>query len=418
MRRIGILRLLAYITAITILAALALPARSPAQEQKQEPPRYTVTDLGTLGGTFSLPGGLSNTGWVEGYAFLPGDTVKHAVLWREDVIHDLGTLGGLISDAGYRPNDSGNLGGASENGAADPFTENFCGYGDNYICLPIVWWNDIKKMTPLPTLGGNNGWAAGINDQNMVVGVAENTTAEPTCAGTSQVFQYKPVLWTDGQIHELRTIAGDPVGMAWGINYSGQATGYSGGCTTYLHALLWQDGKVFDLGNLGGVMNNAGVDINNLGQVVGISDLLGDNTEHAFLWQKKTGMIDLGTLPGDFGSDADGINNLGQVVGGSWDADGNERAYLWQNGVMTDLNTLIPADSPLYLIEATGTINDEGQIAGVALVTSTGEVHAFLATPTTMYWPICDSPKVVLPENARNMVQQGRHFHRFGGGLN
>jgi len=39
MRRIGIFRLLAYITAITMLAALALPARTPAQELKQEPPR-------------------------------------------------------------------------------------------------------------------------------------------------------------------------------------------------------------------------------------------------------------------------------------------------------------------------------------------------------------------------------------------
>ncbi|MGB9468099.1 MAG: hypothetical protein WBQ59_01990 [Candidatus Acidiferrum sp.] len=228
MRRIGILGSLAYASAIIMLAALALPVRSAGQEQKQEPTRYTVTDLGTLGGTFSLAGGLSNTGWVEGYSFLPGDALKHAVLWREDVIHDLGTLGGPISDAGYRPNDSGNLGGASENGAADPFAENFCGYGDNLICLPIVWWNDIKKMTPMPTLGGNNGWAAGINDQNMVVGVAENNTAEPTCAGTPQVFQFKPVIWTRGEVHELHTFLGDPVGIAYAINSSGQAAGYSG----------------------------------------------------------------------------------------------------------------------------------------------------------------------------------------------
>jgi len=296
--------------------------------------------------------------------------------------------------------------------------ENFCGYGTNLLCLPIVWWNAEKKMTQLPTLGGNNAWAAGINDRNMVAGVSENTTTEPTCAGTSQVFQYKPVIWTKGKVHELPTVAGDPVGMAWAINYLGQATGYSGGCTTYLHALLWQDGKVIDLGNLGGVMNNTGVDINNLGQVVGNSDLQGDNTLHAFLWQKKTGMIDLGTLPGDVGSDGDGINDLGQVVGGSWDADGNDRAYLWQNGVMTDLNTLIPADSPLHLIEATGTINDWGQIAGIALVISTGEVHGFLATPTTMYWPICERDKVILPDHVRNLLQQRRHFHQFGGGFN
>jgi probable HAF family extracellular repeat protein len=137
-------------------------------------------------------------------------------------------------------------------------------------------------------------------------------------------------------------------------------------------------------------MYNVGTDINNLGQVVGNSNLPGDTTYHAFLWKKafpweKGVMHDLGTLPGDVASDADGINNLGQVVGGSFDAEGNGRAYLWQNGVMTDLNTLIPADSPLYLYEASGAINDHGQIGGVALVTSgehRGEYHAFLATPT------------------------------------
>ncbi|MGO9401988.1 MAG: hypothetical protein ACLPVW_00805 [Terriglobales bacterium] len=123
-------------------------------------------------------------------------------------------------------------------------------------------------------------------------------------------------------------------------------------------------------------------------------------------------MIDLGTLPGDVGSDGDGINDLGQVVGGSWDAEGNDRAYLWQNGVMTDLNTLISPDSPLYLIEATGTINDQGQIAGIGL-TSAGDVHAFLATPTPRHWAIRERPKVVLSDDVRKLVQQLR-ASRFG----
>jgi len=99
-------------------------------------------------------------------------------------------------------------------------------------------------------------------------------------------------------------------------------------------------------------------------------------------------------------------------VGGSWDALGNERAYLWQNGVMTDLNTLIPPDSPFYLIEATGTINDLGQIAGIALQISTGDVHAFLATPIPGHWELSERPKVVLPETVRKVLQQrrGNHF--------
>ena len=69
-------------------------------------------------------------------------------------------------------------------------------------------------------------------------------------------------------------------------------------------------------------------------------------------------------------------------MGRSFDAFGNSRAYLWQGGVMTDLNALIPSNSPLFLLEATGGISSTGEIAGAALVISTGEIHAFLATPS------------------------------------
>jgi probable HAF family extracellular repeat protein len=91
-------------------------------------------------------------------------------------------------------------------------------------------------------------------------------------------------------------------------------------------------------------------------------------------------MINLGTLPGDVVSVALSINNRTQVVGLSFDASGNVRPVLWQNGGITDLNILIPAGSPLSLLETLGT-NDRGQITGYALVIATGEIHGFLATP-------------------------------------
>jgi hypothetical protein len=46
---------------------------------------------------------------------------------------------------------------------------------------------------------------------------------------------------------------------------------------------------------------------------------------------------------------------------------------------MTDLNTLIPPGSPLFLKEPIG-INDRGQIAGFGLL-SDGEQRGFLLTP-------------------------------------
>jgi probable HAF family extracellular repeat protein len=265
-------------------------------------------------------------------------------------------------------------------------------------------------MIALPTLGGNNGFASGINDRDEVVGQAENTTIDTTCP--YKALQNLPVIWKKGHIQELPTFPGDESGAAWVINDRGQAAGNSGNCTEQFHALLWQNGTAIDLGNLGGTTNNVVFGINNRTQIVGYSDLPGDTTYDAFLWQKPTGMIDLGTLSGDFGSEGDGINNKGQVAGGSWDINDNERAFLWQNGVMTDLNTLIPPDCPLYLLEAYG-INDSGLIVGLAYQNSTGDFHAFLAAPTRGQWAISERPKVVLPENVRKLLQQ-RRGGRFG----
>jgi probable HAF family extracellular repeat protein len=156
--------------------------------------------------------------------------------------------------------------------------------------------------------------------------------------------------------------------------------------------VLWEpNGLVHDLGNLGGTVNtdllgigNAALAINNRGQVAGVSALPGNQNTHAFLWSRETGMRDLGTLPGDVNSAGLAINDRGDVVVASIDgseATGNPHPAVWQNGVMSNLNDLIPADSPLYLLGVFW-INDAGQIAGFGLDLNTFEIHAFLATPS------------------------------------
>ncbi len=239
-------------------------------------------------------------------------------------------------------------------------------------------------MIAQPTLGGNNGVGFGSNDLGDLAGSAENKIQEPTCAGTGQVLQYKPVLWRQGRVYELPTLGDDPVGVAYAINDWGEAVGQTGPCGTEAfggtgHAVLWVNGKPFDLGSLGGTTNNAPQDLNNLGQVVGFSGLSGDATFHAFLWERGV-MKDLGTLAGDVHSVAESINSTGEIVGRSSDASFNGRGVVWQNGVITDLNTLIPANSGLFITEGTSN-NDLGQIVGTAMQISTGEMHAFLATP-------------------------------------
>ena len=88
-------------------------------------------------------------------------------------------------------------------------------------------------------------------------------------------------------------------------------------------------------------------------------------------------------LQGDVNSAATSINDRAQVVGGSYGEGGpmmgNPRAFLWENGVMTDLNTLVPGNSPLYLLIGSS-INSRGEIAGFG-VANDGEIHAYLASP-------------------------------------
>ena len=91
-------------------------------------------------------------------------------------------------------------------------------------------------------------------------------------------------------------------------------------------------------------------------------------------------MTDLGVFAGDQCSVAYVINSGGQTVGTSDDCSGNNaHALLWENGSMSDLNTLIPAGSGVQLTVGLG-INEQGQIAAQGLLPN-GDIHAFLLTP-------------------------------------
>lgn len=372
---------------------------SPAVQQQHahanvQNVRYTIQDLGVFGSNPSQPGGplvVTNSGWISGAAAV--GNAEHAVLYYRGSTIDVGIPGLGGNSMGYGVNESGVTAGEAEDTSLElSTTEDFCAFqafgfsSSPQPCVPFVWQNG--RMVSLPTLGGVNGAATEINSSNMIGGYAENTTLDPDCPAP-QMYQFKPVVWSHGAVQALPT-GKDADGGVWAINDVGQMAGASGSCgplnfftSLYFnptHALLWQDGVATDLGNLGGTYNNLPHGMNNLGQVVGMSDLAGDETAHAFLASPGTKMQDLGTVGNDTFSFGFSINDAGEIVGVSANADFSVvRAFIRQNATLVDLNTLVTGDNSLYLLTACF-INSKGEITGIAL-DANGEEHAYLATP-------------------------------------
>ena len=408
--------LLTFFAAGSLLAALV-----------QAQPHFKVTDLGVVGPA-GQPFVVANQGLIGGAATFPDKTL-HAVVWFAGEEVDIATPGlkGINSQA-IGVNQRGQIVGESGTQTIDPNGEDFCGFAalglpaSGQTCVPFLW--EYGVMTPLPK-SGNNGVANSVNNRGEVAGTEETGTADPNCpSGGPQKFQFKPVVWINGQPQQLPTYSGDTDGIAMAINDKGQVVGGSGDCSAFnpiaetnllpLHAMLWEDGVPVDLGNLGGTGHGNGIEavnLNNHGQVVGNSDVKGDANFHGFLWSTEKGMRDLGTLPGDANSLAISINDAGDVVGVSLDANFNPRAFFLQNGTMSDLNTLIPAGSALFLITACS-INASGEIIGIA-VDDSGNFHGYLAAPVrrdpvseaSSTAPQSAATPMVLPEDVRRTIR-------------
>jgi probable HAF family extracellular repeat protein len=198
-------------------------------------------------------------------------------------------------------------------------------------------------------------------------------------------------------------LVGDSTSAATAINDRGQVVGISGACgiafggVSAAHSVLWQNncnreehepldfvrcGVVVNIGDLGGHTWNTPTAINNEGTVVGFSLPAGqDGTRNfeAFLWTQEGGIQRLGELPGDIRAEALGVNERNQVVGLSRGGPHQFRAFIWQNGVMSDLNNMTTPGSEFLLYA--NDINNRGEITGQAFDPITLAAPAFLGIP-------------------------------------
>src|SRR5438105_4723672 len=168
-----------WILLVIILAALGgavlvFGQNAAAQTQTKAKPKtqYQVSDLPSLGGTSSGGNSINDLSWVAGYSRLP-DRNRHATLWRNSSLADLGTLGGPNSSVTWNvKNTAGIVVGISQ--TADPqllgeswSSAAFYSTPNNvgYINLGFVWEQNLNQMRGLPNFpGGNNGFATGANN--------------------------------------------------------------------------------------------------------------------------------------------------------------------------------------------------------------------------------------------------------------
>lgn len=391
------------IVAISILAISV--SLATAQQAKQQP-HYYVFNLGDPGGGLVAgASGINNLGWMVGYSWETGNLNQHAFLWAGTPV-DLNTLGGPNSAVAWpNKNNHGLIAGIAETADMNPLGEewscaqaSFYPFITGHICLGFIWQDGV--MTPLPpSPGGIDSYASGINDKGQVVGWAENGVHDPTCNSAppvNQILQFEAAVWGPGlgQMRQLSPLAPDPDSAATAINDKGQIVGISGLCanaagsTSAEHAVLWESENAppINLGNFdGGLAWNTPTAINNRGQIVGFGNQKGSAATAfnpiAFFWNRENGIKPINPYSTDTNSWAWGINLHGQVVGQSFNQNTNvARAFLYENGEIWDMNSLIQADSSLDL-QLANDINDSGEIVGTAIDTSTGDTVAFLAVP-------------------------------------
>jgi probable HAF family extracellular repeat protein len=303
-----------------------------------------------------------------------------------------------------------------------------------------VWRDRGGKKRAIPGLPVDV-WAAVVSDGRIV----GNVQIKTGCIRMPEGYDSCPLhafIWADGAMHDLGALGGGRTAAFMSLNKHGDAVGWSTvkadaeRCFPdgfrISHAMLYRNGKLEDHGRFGG--NCASFDaINDAGDIVGTStdaagkrrvflirngqtswfDALDDTVSmakingrgeilavlgsHAHIIRDGR-PVDLGTLGGDY-SEATAINDAGTVVGSSRIVGGGSRAFVYRDGAMTDLNTLVdwpkdggapPALIHASMISATGSIlagaaDSSGMVQEQYLLVPSEGIGASLLRPGVVF---------------------------------
>jgi probable HAF family extracellular repeat protein len=356
-------------------AALALASTSATNAAVT----YTLTNLGGLGGTLGSRGAaVGPTNLVAGTAYTPANASLNGLSFLP---------GSPVTRTNYGPLvDGSNSYGTGVGGVGGETVVGFSQTTDRAIHAMIgsagVATNlHTSSLVTSPAFAtSTNSRAFGINAAGDVVGHAKVGSAfQPFYlpAGGPAVAIAPLPTYTDGlasAVNDAGTVVGFSYTGAWTYSLAGSI----GGAVTQPMAFSWDNGTLTSLGTLGGLASIA-TSVNSAGVIVGQSTLASaepiDTKGRAFIYENGA-MTQLNEIAGAIMSLANDINDTGDIVG-TVKTPAGSKAFLYRNDVMIDLNSLI-APAGWVLREATS-INADGYITGYG--TFNGQTTAFLLSP-------------------------------------
>ncbi len=303
--------------------------------------KYLAYDLG-FGGAYDINLARTVTGTST------GSGLQRAFSYSGGVMTDLGVLPGTDSSIGYAINEFDNVAGVSFS------SDGSGGY-------PQGFRYKIDTMAEVGSLGFHT-FANDINDAGVVVGESVKNTA---------YFPSRAFAVVGGVLTDLGTLGGLNSAAA-GINNQGVIVGWADNSSAITRAFRYSDGVMSDLGSLEAGGSSHASDINDSGLVVGWASLAGH--DRAFV-SSGGGMTMLGTL-GGANSLANAVNLYGVIVGNADTGTSETHAFVYNDGVMTDLAPFLSTLGITGFSEALG-INELGDIVGSG-EDALGQRHAFL----------------------------------------
>lgn len=333
------------------------PVGAQAAPTHQAAPKYSVLDLGTLGGPTSRATDVNRAGVVVG-ASRTSDGSEHAFVWNpvSRRMRDLGTLGVVEGqDYSFRSeatgiNDRGQIVG------------NSCADESSWRCIAFLWDPRARSMRPLVGQGANpmarainnrgvvvggldfylaswwteaDGWQAiddpsrendgysiamDINDRGQIAGLGSPEIRGPD-SGEMEPFVFDLASHRASFIADYGCCGDGPVA----VNERGQvaANGFS---FTGSPPFVWdtKSGKLTWMSQAA-----QAADINAWGLVVGTLPAGAAGASSAFLWNPKSGVLkELKGLGGP--SVATAVNNSAWIVGSSSRPGAQEHAVVWR----------------------------------------------------------------------------------------